>query len=403
MTEITQTQEALEVTQKPEALIAYDKRKAEISALVEANPFIEITDWKTYEEAKKRRTALVKIRTGVEKDVKGFKAMFKQIVDRIADLGNDLIKISSDPEEKQQAEVKRYEAEQEAKREEERMANENRINAIKNTIEGWYQTIHKFILTCKSPADCVTAEFQINSQASQIRVEEYEEFIGEANMKISALRNEFSAKKTAIDENETLRIQNEKAEKDRVEAENKRIEEEAKRIEAEELNTLLGAQMDYVLEFGVRPPTSMSVELIRQAIEDGKVRKPKDIMESEINELAELQEIITPEEVKNEDMAIKPITTTLKLKDFTLEMEVSKEIIHKVEKVVVEPKITSTHEANNILADKYALKLRFNSILKQVSALDKVTLTNNGKILMDSFLEEQESIIARYTSMVDSL
>ncbi len=86
--------------------------------LVKDNPFMEITDNTTYAEAKKRRTALVSGRTEIQKADKLIASKLKDFRNKVSQISNSLIEISKPHEEKQQEEVKRYEAVKEQERQE---------------------------------------------------------------------------------------------------------------------------------------------------------------------------------------------------------------------------------------------------------------------------------------------
>lgn len=102
-------------------------------SLVKENPYIEITDHNSYEQAKKHRTALLKGRTGLKSE----ETFFKKILNGIKSYGSEkiteLISYTEPHEKKQDAEVKRYEQEREAKRlEKEREAEKIKQEAIAN-------------------------------------------------------------------------------------------------------------------------------------------------------------------------------------------------------------------------------------------------------------------------------
>ncbi|WP_185145391.1 hypothetical protein [Apibacter muscae] len=77
--------------------------------VLEQNPFIEITDNKTYEEAKKARTNLVSARTEIEKVDKGIASILNNFRKGISDIKTNLISITKPAEDLQQEEVKRWE------------------------------------------------------------------------------------------------------------------------------------------------------------------------------------------------------------------------------------------------------------------------------------------------------
>lgn len=99
--------------------------------LVKENPFIEIVDNKTYELAKKNRTALLKGRTGLQAQEKDIKNVVNNIKSYTSEKIKNLIEITLPAEQKQQEEVKKYEEEREKKRlAKEKEAEEIRKKAI---------------------------------------------------------------------------------------------------------------------------------------------------------------------------------------------------------------------------------------------------------------------------------
>ena len=83
------------------------KEKQEV--LVKDNPYVEITDNKTYEVACKSRTALLKGRTELEKQDKLVASKLSTFRKDVKTETDNLIAITLPFEEKQQIEVKRYE------------------------------------------------------------------------------------------------------------------------------------------------------------------------------------------------------------------------------------------------------------------------------------------------------
>lgn len=104
-------------------------------ALVTENPFIEITDNKTYTEAKKRRTAYVKGRRSVEKQDSLLATVLKNFRNQLGTKKVELVGITKPHEEKQQTEVERWESK--LKEESEKKANKEkeRIRLIESKIE----------------------------------------------------------------------------------------------------------------------------------------------------------------------------------------------------------------------------------------------------------------------------
>jgi len=77
--------------------------------LLKANPFIKIQDNKSYELAKKSRTALLRGRTEIEKQDKLIASRLQIFRKKVIEVKNELIAITLLSEQKQQDEVKRYE------------------------------------------------------------------------------------------------------------------------------------------------------------------------------------------------------------------------------------------------------------------------------------------------------
>lgn len=212
--------------------------------LVEENPYIEIVDNKTYEEAKKRRTALLKGRTSLESQEKTIASKLSNFRKQVSSVTKELIDITLPHEEKQQEEVKRYEQIKENERlEKERLENE-RIEKIKfkiseletksyEIINSWdvdvLQNAHNSVFAGMD-TDFDFEEFDILYQQAKLRVQEY------CENKINSLQ-----------EKENQRIENERLRKEKEESdaklkaiqdqqEKEREEREAKeRIEKEQM------------------------------------------------------------------------------------------------------------------------------------------------------------------------
>jgi len=200
--------------------------------LVEENPYIEIVDNKTYEEAKKRRTALLKGRTSLETQEKTIASKLSNFRKQVSSVTKELIDIALPHEEKQQEEVKRYEQIKENERlEKERLENE-RIEKIKfkiseletksyEIINSWdvdvLQNAHNSVFAGMD-TDFDFEEFDILYQQAKLRVQEY------CENKINSLQ-----------EKENQRIENERLRKEKEEADAKlkAIEEQQEKERAE--------------------------------------------------------------------------------------------------------------------------------------------------------------------------
>ncbi len=109
--------------------------KEKQETLVKDNPYIEITDNKTYEIACKSRIALLKGRTSLEGQEKTIASKLSAFRKEIGSKTKELIDITLPFEEKQQVEVKRYEGIKEAERLERERVEQERIDNIKSKIE----------------------------------------------------------------------------------------------------------------------------------------------------------------------------------------------------------------------------------------------------------------------------
>ena len=133
-------QKGKKTTTNEVALLDYKKLPAFLNAqqrqeqLVIDNPFIEIRDNESFNIAKKRRTAL---RTGRTELQNGEKLIVSKITAFRKEVGNEtekLILITKSHEDKQQAEIERYEAEKQKIKDEADRIERERVEAIKNKI-----------------------------------------------------------------------------------------------------------------------------------------------------------------------------------------------------------------------------------------------------------------------------
>lgn len=112
---------------------------------VKENPFVEIKDNESYEIAKKHRTALVTARTSLQKQDKTVASKLKELRTSVGNATNELIEITLPHEEKQQEEVKRYEAIKEQQRIEREEKEKKRINSINDKIQEAKSDLNWFI------------------------------------------------------------------------------------------------------------------------------------------------------------------------------------------------------------------------------------------------------------------
>lgn len=206
--------------------------KEKQEALVKENPFLPITDHKSYEEAKKRRTALVKGRTEIEKQDKLVASKLRELRGKISETSKELISISLPHETKQQEEVKRYEekkAQEKAEKERLEAERKQKIKDEINSIFGeWKSAINGMDYTSLKG-------FPMQGVLADIDTSQFEEFELDFAEKVQALTALFNEKKGQLEIAEKQRLEDERLKKEReaLEEEKKQAREKAEK-EAEE-------------------------------------------------------------------------------------------------------------------------------------------------------------------------
>lgn len=229
MTEQLITLEELEVSMLPELQGWKEKQQL----IVNENHFIAITDNKSFEEAKKSRTILVSARTTIEKQEKLIASKLKDVRTKVSEATKELIDITLPSEEKQQEEVKRFEAIKETERLEKERKDQERKDLILSKIDAIY-------LAEKSKVDTLTFEnivdmkldFELNLFQND---EDFEEFDLQFASKVQLLKQQLEDKIKSLTEKENQRVEAEKLAKEKAEFEaQKKAKEEADKKEAEE-------------------------------------------------------------------------------------------------------------------------------------------------------------------------
>ena len=242
--------EKIEVSKLPELQGWKEKQLA----IVKENPFVKIVDNKTYEEAKKARTTYVSARTTIEKQDKLIASKLKDIRSEAGNLSAELVNITLPHEEKQQEEVKRYEAEKEAERVAKEKAEQIRKEAIENKIQEFY-------LTQKGEIDTLTFETSevfktvFQDTLDKTDVTQFEEFELQFASKVQILKQQLDDKIQVLTDKENQRIEAEKLAKEKAEFEatkkaqeeadkKQRAESEAKQKEIDEANAKKEAELN---------------------------------------------------------------------------------------------------------------------------------------------------------------
>lgn len=173
--------------------------------LVKNNPYIEISDTKSFESAKQSRTALVKGRTELQGQQKTINNSVNSIKTAVKEETERLIEITKPAEEKQQIEVKRYEAIQnESRIERERIAQE-KSDAIKKQIDGlidlWENDIKSLIY---DKIDSFQQSFE--EYFDKLDLSQFEDLEIYFSGKYASLNNLFLQKCTEIEKDQELLV-----------------------------------------------------------------------------------------------------------------------------------------------------------------------------------------------------
>lgn len=280
MTEQLITLESLEASMLPELQGWKEKQQL----IVNENPFIEITDNKSFEEAKKSRTILVSARTTIEKQDKLIASKLKDVRTKVSEATKQLINITLPSEEKQQEEVKRFEAIKETERLEKERKDQERKDTILSKIDAIY-------LAEKSKVDNLTFEnivdmkldFELNLFQND---EDFEEFDLQFSSKVQLLKQQLEDKIQVLTEKENQRVEVEKLAKEKAEFEaQKKAKEEADKKEAQERE----AKQKEIDEANAKRQSELDAK--QKAIDDAEAKRKSELAaEQKAKEDAELAE-----------------------------------------------------------------------------------------------------------------
>lgn len=271
--------------------------KEKQECLVEENQFVAITDNKTYEVAKKCRTALLKGRTEIEKSEKLIASKIKEFRSDVSIASKELISITLPHETKQQEEVKRYEELKIQEKAEKERIEAERKKTIQNNIsvifEEWKDAINK--LTFED-----IDGFLMVDVLNDADTEKFEEFAIDFNEKVQTLTMLYDAKVEQLNTEENLRVEAEKLIVEREEFEKEKSErQEKERIEAlkiKEAQDKIDAEQK-----------AKSDELAKQEakILEEKNRIEKKELERIAKEKAEKEAIEESKRIESEKLALK--------------------------------------------------------------------------------------------------
>ena len=266
----------------PKNLPELQNWKEKQESIVKENPFVKITDNRTYDEAKKHRTTLLKGRTDIEKQDKLVASKLKEFRSRVSETSKELIEITFPYEVKQQEEVKRYELLKAEKKAEKERLEQERISKIKNLINKafnyWQETISKSNYQSFNKDRELFTERMENFDSSK-----FEEFELDFAEKVELLKNKFSEKLAQLNFAENQRLESERLKKERAEFERqqKEIKAKAKKEEAERLSKI-------EKEDKTRKKLEDKQRLEREA-EAEKLRKDRQELEAEKKRIADIE------------------------------------------------------------------------------------------------------------------
>lgn len=192
--------------------------KEKQKSILKKNPFVAITDNSSYEKGKKHRTALVTARTDVQKQEK---AIVSQLNDRVksfkktlSDASEELIQITKDAEDKQQEEVKKYEAIKEQEKQERERQEEERKERIKGKIAEFYNTWDEKIAALVFE-DSKTIQDEFAKVVKDLTDYDFEEFKVDFYRTKNQLEKKLSDRIDTLKDQEEARKEREKLEKEK--------------------------------------------------------------------------------------------------------------------------------------------------------------------------------------------
>lgn len=292
-------------------LININEWKAKQLKIVKENPFVEITDNTSFAEAKKARTNLVSARTEIEKQDKVIASKLKELRSLTQNATNELVLITKPFEDKQQDEVKRYEAIKEAEKLEKARIEQERINNIKSEISQTISSLKEEIKELQFE-NIEIFEKNFKSSLEIFNKSKFQEFVSEFEIQEIEVLELLQTKISQLRDDEVRRI-----EREEIEAEKKRLEEQRKidqenqaKIKAEQ-----EAEAERIRQEQVEAQRKLDEE--RKAIEAEKkrlqneenVRLAKIKAEQEAKDLEELKQKQEAERIENEKIEKKRLAS----------------------------------------------------------------------------------------------
>ena len=204
-------------------------KKEEINAVIESNPIVEIIDNATYEAAKKSRTAVKTLRTGLEKEQADVKRKIKtHILDVVDKEYSSLVLDVKTEETIRQDLVTAYEAKKEEERQEKARLEQQRIDNIKRELDNYVaEWKTSFNIMCFDTIEQVSGDFLESYTNYDLNI--LEEFQSLFPLKIDELTKYLADKTDSLTAAENARI-----EKERLDAEAKELARQKAEFEAKQ-------------------------------------------------------------------------------------------------------------------------------------------------------------------------
>ena len=296
--------EKFSVAQLPEL----QGKKEEINAVIKANPVMEVIDNSTYELAKKSRTAVKSLRTGLEKEQKDVKKKIKELVlDVVDNEYSTLILGVRNQEIIRQEPITAWEDKKEEERLEKVRLEELRIKNIKIKIDQFKLSLEGLINILKFED---IQYFQDNftniiSDFDRASLQEFDILFDDA---VSYLTNLLNAKISTLTEQENIRLEQIRLTQER---ESLRIETERKaelqRLENEKIAKAYKLEREKFEAEQKAIAEKQRIAMEEFAKEKAEFQKAQ--AEAEAKRISEIEVVVVPES-KIEEVAIFPTELT---------------------------------------------------------------------------------------------
>ena len=369
-------------TKKNELVLAIDLRnlpeykdaRRKQEEIVENNPLVEVTDNATYEEGKKRRTALRQGRYDLQKGEKVIAAKLKEFRDFVKSETEELISITLPHENAQQSEVEKYEEAKRLEKEEkeriERERVEKHTTAIIRFREGYRTIISQSTL---KNIDTIIAEVECSNR-------DFEEFTPDFEAVKQQLIETANSRKSVLEEQERMRLENE-----RLAAERKRLEDERKAQEKK-----LKKERE---DFEAEKERMAKAEADRKAKEQAEIDKQNEAKAKAEKEKADALKRL-------EDARVEYKTVTGQDPDQTLTAD-------QLAKKTTEFKEAAKRQAdeahqNKFKADKEKLEKVIRSITIDFSPTVKFD-NQESEDLAAEFVGEADALMTKYLKLIQTL